>query len=133
MSARPDCSLLHISRRPWNDWRLLAGSEYALTNGYSIVTLDADFHSLIATAAIAGPSVIRLRVQRVKPLTCCCLALIAGPSVIRLRVQRLKASDAARLVRAVLDRVGHELGSGCFITVTKESVRIRRLPIQRRG
>ena len=93
MSAAPDESII----------------EYALANGYSIVTLDADFHSLIATSAVAGPS------------------------VIRLRVQRLKASDAARLVRAVLDRVGHELGSGCFITVTKESVRIRRLPIQRRG
>jgi predicted nuclease of predicted toxin-antitoxin system len=81
--------------------------EHARTSGYSIVTLDADFHSLIATASAASPS------------------------TIRLRVQRLKAPDAASLVRTVLDRVGHELGTGCLITVTKESIRIRRLPIQR--
>ncbi len=92
MSAAPDESII----------------EHARANGYSIVTLDADFHSLIATASAAGPS------------------------VIRLRVQRLKAPDAARLLRTVLDRVGHELDSGCFITVTKESIRIRRLPIQRK-
>jgi predicted nuclease of predicted toxin-antitoxin system len=91
MSAAPDVSII----------------EYARLNGYSIVTLDADFHSLIATAAAAGPS------------------------VVRLRVQRLKAPDSAVLVRMVLDRAGHELDSGCFITVTKESIRIRRLPIQR--
>lgn len=83
--------------------------EYALANGYCIVTLDADFHALIATASAVGPS------------------------VIRLRVQRLKAPDAAALVRTVLDRVGPELDSGCFITVTKESIRIRRLPIRRRA
>lgn len=92
MSAAPDESII----------------EYARANGYCIVTLDADFHSLIATSA-AG-----------------------GPSVIRLRVQRLKAYDAADLVRTVLERVGHELSSGCFITVTKESIRIRRLPIRRK-
>jgi predicted nuclease of predicted toxin-antitoxin system len=45
MSATPDVSII----------------EYARSNGYSIVTLDADFHSLIATAASAAPSVIRLR------------------------------------------------------------------------
>lgn len=82
--------------------------EYARANGYCIVTLDADFHSLIATSAADGPS------------------------VIRFRVQRLKAPDAASLVQTVIERVGHELSSGCFITVTKESIRIRRLPVQRK-
>jgi predicted nuclease of predicted toxin-antitoxin system len=92
---------LDMSRTP--DESIIA---HARANGFSIVTLDADFHSLIASAATAGPS------------------------VIRLRVQRLKAPDAARLVRTVLDRVGHELAAGCLATVTKESIRIRRLPIQ---
>jgi predicted nuclease of predicted toxin-antitoxin system len=92
---------LDMSRTP--DESIIA---HARANGFSIVTLDADFHSLIASAATPGPS------------------------VIRLRVQRLKAPDAARLVRTVLDRVGHELAAGCLATVTKESIRIRRLPIQ---
>ena len=82
--------------------------EYARANGYCIVTLDADFHSLIAASAANGPS------------------------VIRLRVQRLKAPDAASLVKTVLERLGHEFSSGCFVTVTKDSIRIRRLPVQRR-
>lgn len=81
--------------------------EYARSNGYSIVTLDADFHSLLA------------------------LAEASGPSVVRLRIQRLKAPEAANLVWTVLERIGHELDAGSFITVTANSIRIRRLPIQR--
>ena len=82
--------------------------EHARANEYSIVTLDADFHSLLA------------------------LAKASGPSVVRLRVQRLKAQDAAELIGTVLERIGHELNNGCFITVTVDSIRIRRLPIQRK-
>ena len=81
--------------------------EYARSNGNSIVTLDADFHSLLA------------------------LAEASGPSVVRLRIQRLKAPEAANLVWTVLERIGHELDAGSFITVTENSIRIRRLPIQR--
>lgn len=81
--------------------------EYARANGYSIVTLDADFHSLIATSGARGPS------------------------VIRFRGQRLRAPEAAGLVRLVLERVGRELQAGCFVTVTRESIRVRRLPIRR--
>lgn len=91
MSAAPDDSII----------------EYARSSGYCIVTLDADFHSWIATS------------------------LATSPSVIRLRVQRLKAADAADLLRTVLPRVGRDLPSGCFVTVTKESIRLRRLPIRR--
>ena len=81
--------------------------EYARSNRYSIVTLDADFHSLLA------------------------LAEASGPSVVRLRIQRLKAPEAANLVWTVLERVGHELDAGSFITVKENSIGIRRLPIQR--
>jgi len=81
--------------------------EYARNNSYSIVTLDADFHSLLAVAKATGPS------------------------VIRLRVQRLKALEAAFLISTVLERIGHEIQRGSFITVTPTTIRIRRLPIQR--
>ena len=47
MSAAPDDSII----------------EYARSNGYCIVTLDADLHSWIATSLTTSPSVIRLRVR----------------------------------------------------------------------
>jgi predicted nuclease of predicted toxin-antitoxin system len=40
--------------------------DYARENSFSIVTLDADFHALLAVARAAGPSVIRIRVQPLK-------------------------------------------------------------------
>ena len=80
--------------------------EYGRANGYSVVTLDADFHSLLA---LSGAS---------------------GPSIVRLRIQRLRAPEAANLVWLVLERVGGKLEAGCFITVTAGSIRIRRLPIK---
>ncbi len=79
--------------------------EYARSNGNSVVTLDADFHSLIA---VAGAS---------------------RPSVVRLRVQRLKAPEAANLIWIALERIERELEAGSFITVTANSIRIRRLPV----
>ena len=82
--------------------------EYAWANGYAIVTLDSDFHSLLAVAKAYGPS------------------------VVRLRVQRLKEQDAATLIGTVLERIGNELETGCFVTVTPDSIRSRRLPIQRK-
>jgi predicted nuclease of predicted toxin-antitoxin system len=80
--------------------------QYAREAGLCIVTLDADFHSSIAVSGAATPSVIRLRVQGLK-----------GPA-------------AARLIRTVLERIGPELSSGAFMTVTEELIRIRRLPIR---
>ncbi len=80
---------------------------YARQHAYSIVTLDADFHSLLA------------------------LADAKGPSGIRIRVQRLKARELASLVSTVLERIGHEIEGGCFVTVTPTTIRIRRLPIRK--
>jgi predicted nuclease of predicted toxin-antitoxin system len=66
--------------------------EHARANGYSIVTLDADFHSLLA------------------------LAEASGPSVVRLRIQRLKAPEAGNLIWTLLERIGHELDV-CWFSV----------------
>lgn len=80
---------------------------YAGQHGYSIVTLDADFHSLLA------------------------LAGAKSPSVIRIRVQRLKAAELASLVLTVLERIGHEIHAGGIVTVTPTTIRLRRLPIRK--
>jgi predicted nuclease of predicted toxin-antitoxin system len=79
--------------------------DYAQSNGLSIVTLDADFHALIAAAGRAGPS------------------------VIRLRVEGLRAREAAALICRVVERIGDRLRSGIFVTATMDTIRVRSLPI----
>jgi predicted nuclease of predicted toxin-antitoxin system len=70
-----------------------------------VVTLDADFHQLLATG---------------KHLE---------PSVIRLRVEGLKGKNAALLIVAVIETVGSDLESGAAVSVTERDIRVRRLPI----
>jgi predicted nuclease of predicted toxin-antitoxin system len=71
------------------------------------VTLDADFHAILA---VAGEST---------------------PSVVRIRREGLDASALARLIAMVWPRVERDLMLGAVVTVTENSVRTRRLPIQR--
>ena len=79
--------------------------EYAQSNACTIVTLDADFHALIAAAGQAGPS------------------------VIRLRVEGLRAREAAALICRIVERIGVRIQSGVFVTATMEMIRVRSLPI----
>jgi len=71
------------------------------------VTLDADFHALLA---VAGEST---------------------PSVIRIRKEGLDAAALALLFEAVWPRIERDLTGGAVVTITDASVRTRRLPIQR--
>ena len=71
------------------------------------ITLDADFHSLLATSG-----------ER-------------SPSVIRIRKQGLDATALAALLQAIWPRVEDALDSGALVTVTERSIRVRRLPIVR--
>lgn len=70
-----------------------------------LVTLDADFHALLAT-------------QRA-----------ARPSVVRIRIEGLKGSDVASLLHRVMEMASTELESGAAVSVTGTSVRIRGLPL----
>ena len=65
---------------------------YARQHAYSIVTLDADFHSLLALADAKGPSVIRIRVQRLKAQELASLVLTVSAYVERW-VQADQAAD----------------------------------------
>lgn len=40
--------------------------DHALRHGRTIVTLDADFHALLATHNARGPSVLRVRLERLR-------------------------------------------------------------------
>jgi predicted nuclease of predicted toxin-antitoxin system len=69
------------------------------------VTLDADFHALLALSAVREPS------------------------VIRLRIEGLRAEEFCRLLQRVLQQCSEDLASGALISVTESQIRIRRLPI----
>ena len=80
---------------------------YALSRGSTVVTLDADFHALLAQSGAAGPSVIRLRVQ--------------GKS----------AGEICDILATVLGECGEDLERGAVATADEARVRVRRLPMNR--
>ena len=72
-----------------------------------VVTLDADFHAILA---VSGAS---------------------GPSVIRLRLQGLNAPEVVRLLRDVLTRFDADLRLGSLVTVKAVKTTCHRLPVGR--
>lgn len=70
-----------------------------------VVTLDADFHALLA------------------------LSGATGPSVIRIRIEGLRAEGLATLLVDVLKVCGDDLMKGAVASVTESGVRIRKLPL----
>lgn len=73
--------------------------------GAVLVTLDADFHSLLA------------------------LSGAKTPSVVRLRVQGKGASELASLMISILAVVENDLVQGAVVTANEAHLRMRRLPI----
>jgi predicted nuclease of predicted toxin-antitoxin system len=70
-----------------------------------IVTMDADFHAILA------------------------LSGVASPSVVRIRTQGLRGEDSAPLIQTVITYCGEELSGGAVVSVQKGRIRIRRLPL----
>ncbi len=70
-----------------------------------VVTLDADFHHLLA---INGST---------------------APSVVRIRIEGLKSKELAELLERVLAVAGNELSSGAVVSVTESRIRVHLLPI----
>lgn len=79
--------------------------EYALKTERVCVTLDADFHAILA----------------INDMT--------KPSIVRIRQEGLKGGDVAALLIQVWRQADAHLDAGSLITVTGDSIRIRNLPL----
>jgi predicted nuclease of predicted toxin-antitoxin system len=78
----------------------------ARRRGLIVVTLDADFHAILAHAGATDPS------------------------VIRVRIEGLDAFSLARLLHQVLSVAATDLAAGAAVSITvPDLVRIRRLPL----
>jgi predicted nuclease of predicted toxin-antitoxin system len=93
LSAADDIDILQIARE----------------HGRVVVTLDADFHALLALSAATSPS------------------------VIRIRIERLRAQALTNLLLTVLDEFVEDLEQGVVVTVEPSRVRMRRLPLVKQG
>lgn len=81
--------------------------DFALQEHRILVTLDADFHALLA------------------------LSGAKEPSVVRIRIEGLYAEDFARLLAHVLTACKYDLEKGSMVTVTEVGIRVRQLPLLR--
>jgi predicted nuclease of predicted toxin-antitoxin system len=70
-----------------------------------VATLDADFHTLLA------------------------LDEAIAPSVIRIRIERLRAQALTDLLLVIMAECEEELAQGSAVTVEPSRIRIRRLPL----
>ena len=79
--------------------------EYAHAQKRVVVTLDADFHALLA------------------------LSGAASPSVIRIRDEKLRGDDVATIVLKILAAGANDLDAGAIVTVRRGIARWRGLPV----
>lgn len=81
--------------------------ELARVEGKVVLTQDLDFSMLVALSNYGVPSLIKLRLSSAKP------------------------DVVAQRLLAVLPTVETELTEGAAITISDDSVRVRKLPIRR--
>ena len=73
--------------------------------GRTVITLDSDFHTILAFEEASGPS------------------------VIRVRWEGLRGPEMAKLIGQVLELCLDELESGAAVSVKPDGIRVRRLPM----
>ena len=79
----------------------------AAQHGRIVVTLDADFHRLLAMSGAVNPS------------------------VIRVRIEGLRGEGLARLLGILIADYREELTRGVALTVQSAGIRLRQLPLRR--
>lgn len=77
----------------------------SLTQNATVVTMDADFHAIVA---VSGAS---------------------RPSVIRIRIQGLDTGAVVRLIQTVVTSFETDLRRGSLVTVKAHKITCHRLPI----
>jgi predicted nuclease of predicted toxin-antitoxin system len=70
-----------------------------------VVTLDAEFHQKLAVSRATSPS------------------------VIRIRIERLKGAQLAAILAQVASTTSAEIAAGAVVSVTPGRIRVRLLPI----
>ncbi len=70
-----------------------------------VVTLDADFHTILA------------------------LSQVQKPSIIRIRIEGLRAEGFSLLVQYVLSKCFDDLKTGAMLSVNQFQIRVRRMPV----
>lgn len=80
---------------------------FARDRGYVVITLDADFHSIIAVRGLSAPS------------------------VIRLRREGCRAEAAVAILARVLERYCEDLAAGVLISIKERRVTRHLLPVGR--
>jgi predicted nuclease of predicted toxin-antitoxin system len=78
---------------------------YARKENRIVITLDTDFHAILAVKNAFGPS------------------------VIRFRLEGLKGKELSHLIKQIWPRIGNAIKRGAMVTVTQKSIQIRKLPI----
>lgn len=76
-----------------------------MNRGAVVVTLDSDFHALLA------------------------LSNASSPSVIRIRIQGLKGQDVAEIIYSVFIAAQQELEKGAAVTVNERRLALKLLPL----
>ena len=79
--------------------------EYARREKCVVVTLDSDFHTIIA------------------------LTNASSPSVIRIRLEGLRGPDLASLIKRIWPKIEPQVKRGAMITVTESGIRSRNIPL----
>jgi predicted nuclease of predicted toxin-antitoxin system len=77
----------------------------ARLRGDVIVTMDADFHMLLA------------------------LSGARTPSVIRIRIEGLQGAQIAQIIEQAVLAFGQDISGGAAVSVTPGLIRVRKLPI----
>ncbi len=79
--------------------------EYARDEQRIVITLDSDFHAILAVENLDSPS------------------------VVRIRQEGLRGPELAELVEKIWSRIGQQLGNGAMATITEKAIRIRKIPL----
>lgn len=79
--------------------------EYARKEDRTIITLDSDFHTILA------------------------LTNAPKPSVVRIRLEGLRGNDLAALIKKIWPKIENHLEGGAMVSVNDSGIRIRNIPL----